>query len=74
MTSLGSAQKSAWVRGSDGKVWEVNGDGTRHHMQMTWGEFAARVAAGDSQLAQNLIFEVNAAELSLYGQGDAVFP
>ena len=74
VNSLGTAKASAWVRGSDGKVWEVNGDGTRHHMQMTWGEFASRVAAGDSQLAQNLIFEVNAAELSLYAAGAVVLP
>ena len=72
--SLGSARMSAWVRGADGKVWEVNGDGTRHHMQMTWQEFASRVAAGDSQLAQNLVFEVNNAELSLYAVGVNVLP
>ena len=72
--SLGSARVSAWVRGSDGKVWEVNGDGSRHHMQMSWGEFALRVADGNSDLATNLIFEVNDAELSLYTSGVDVLP
>ena len=72
--SLGSSLTSSWVRGADGKVWEVNGDGTRHHMQMTWEQFAGRVAAGDSSLATNLIFEVNAAELGLYSTGVAVLP
>ena len=72
--SLGEARRSAWVRGSDGKVWEVNGDGTRHHMQMTWEQFASRVAAGDSSLATNLIFEVNNSELGLYTIGASVLP
>lgn len=74
VNSLGSAKKSAWVRGSDGKVWEVNGDGTRHHMQMTWTQFASRVAAGDSAAATNYIFEVNDAELALYTTGLSVLP
>jgi len=72
--SLGEARRSAWVRGSDGKVWEVNGDGSRHHMRMTWGEFALRVAGGESDTGNNVVFEVNDAELSLYAVGADVMP
>ena len=72
--SLGSARTSAWVRGADGKVWEVNGDGSRHHMRMTWGEFSSRVAGGESDTGNNVVFEVNDAELSLYAVGADVMP
>jgi len=72
--SLGNARISAWVRGSDGRVWEVNGDATRHWMNMTWQQFASRVAAGDSALATSLIFEVNDNELALYAVSSDVRP
>lgn len=69
---------SAWVRGSDGKVWEVNGDGTKHWMHMTWDQFVARVSpavgGAPSEFINNLIFEVNDTEVAHYTTGPDVLP
>ncbi len=74
VASLDNTRPSAWVRSPDGKVWEVNGDGTRHWMHMTWEQFVSRVAGGSSSLVPKLIFEVNDPEMRLYTPGPDVLP
>lgn len=73
--SLDDFSLSGWVRvntgangnpGPNDKVYEINGDQTRHWIDMTAEEFLAH---GGSEEA---IFNINAGELSLYAEGPAV--
>ncbi len=66
---------SGWVRvntGANGnpgphdKVWEVNGDQTRHHIDMTAEEFLLHGGSEDA------IYPINQGELNLYKMGPAV--
>lgn len=74
---LGAARPAAWVRCGDCsgldsiRVWEVNADGTRHWMNMTWGEFVVHTG-NDPSFAQAAIFEINSRELAHYAVGPDV--
>ncbi len=66
---------SGWVRvntgangtaGPDDKVWEINGDQTRHHIDMTAEEFLLHGGSEDA------IYNINQGELNLYKVGPAV--
>ncbi len=66
---------SGWVRvntGANGnpgphdKVWEINGDQTRHHIDMTAEEFLLHGGSEDA------IYPINQGELNLYKMGPAV--
>ena len=73
----GLATISSWVRcstcSSGYQVWEINGDGTRHHLNMTWEQFTTRLG-GDAAYAYAAIFEINREELEYYALGSAVLP
>jgi hypothetical protein len=73
--SLDGYSLSAWVRvntgpngqaGPNDKVWEINGDQTKHWIDMTAEEFLLH---GGSEEA---IYSINQGELNLYKEGPAV--
>jgi hypothetical protein len=75
ISSLDGYALSGWVRvntGSNGKagpndkVWEINADQTRHHIDMTAEEFLLHGGSEDA------IYSINRGELDLYEEGPAV--
>lgn len=73
--SLDGYSLSGWVRVNTGpngqagpkdKVWEINGDQTRHWIDMTAGEFLTHGGAEEA------VYTINAGELRLYKEGPAV--
>jgi hypothetical protein len=75
VSSLDGYDLSGWVRvntgangtaGPNDKVWEINGDQTRHWIDMTAEEFLLHGGSEDA------IYSINAGELNLYKIGAAV--
>ena len=73
--SLDGFALSGWVRvntgangaaGGSDKVWEINGDQTRHWIDMTAAEFLLHGGSDEA------IYNINDGELSLYKEGAAV--
>ncbi|OHA49596.1 MAG: hypothetical protein A2682_03695 [Candidatus Terrybacteria bacterium RIFCSPHIGHO2_01_FULL_58_15] len=74
---LGAARPAAWVRcgdcaGADSyRVWEVNADGSRHWMDMTWQHFVVHTG-NDAAFTDAAISVINRQELEHYTPGPSV--